>query len=48
MLEKALRFDELWVRIWREQMRVFFLRQIGRKRGWTDEGKRSSKMLWQP
>lgn len=38
-LERALRFDELWARIWRDLMRTFFLRQIGRKQGWTDENK---------
>ncbi len=38
-LERALRFDELWARIWRDLMRAFFLRQIGRKQGWTEESK---------
>jgi hypothetical protein len=36
-LDRAFTFQELWARIWREQMHAFFLRQIGRRQGWTDE-----------
>ena len=42
-LEQALTFQELWARIWREQMHAFFLRQIGRRQGWTDERKAQFK-----
>ena len=42
-LEHSLVFQELWARIWREQMRAFFLRQIGRRQGWTDERKAQLK-----
>lgn len=36
-LERAFAFQELWARLWREQMHAFFLRRIGGRQGWTPE-----------
>jgi hypothetical protein len=36
-LERAFAFQELWARTWRDQVEAFFLRQIARKHGQSDQ-----------